>query len=91
MAGFLKEEREMFRIRNGFLSVGLVLIIMSPGACQSPVIPNSGADYKLVSIAEGLQNPWSMAFLPNGDMLITERPGPIRERPAFRDGGAFRG
>lgn len=29
-------------------------------------------------IARGLQHPWSMAFLPNGKMLVTERPGRLR-------------
>ena len=29
-------------------------------------------------VASGLQNPWSLAFLPNGDMLVTERPGRLR-------------
>ncbi len=38
------------------------------------------ADYPLrVSvIANGLQNPWSLAFLPGGDLLVTERPGRLR-------------
>ena len=40
-------------------------------------------DYRVVTVAEGLVNPWSMAFLPNGDMLITERPGRLR---IVRDG-----
>jgi len=35
-------------------------------------------DFRLVTVAEGLVNPWSMAFLPNGDMLLTERPGRLR-------------
>ena len=35
-------------------------------------------DYRIVTVADGLVNPWSMAFLPNGDMLITERPGRLR-------------
>lgn len=30
------------------------------------------------TIAEGLQNVWSMAFLPDGRMLVTERPGRMR-------------
>ncbi|NNM33718.1 MAG: PQQ-dependent sugar dehydrogenase, partial [Gemmatimonadetes bacterium] len=40
-------------------------------------------DYRLVSVAEGLIHPWSMAFLPGGDMLVTERPGRLR---IVRDG-----
>ncbi len=34
--------------------------------------------YRVVTVAEGLVNPWSMAFLPGGDLLITERPGRLR-------------
>mgnify|MGYP006188789269 CR=1 FL=1 len=30
------------------------------------------------TVAEGLQNVWSMAFLPDGSMLVTERPGRMR-------------
>lgn len=29
-------------------------------------------------LAEGLVNPWSIAFLPDGDILVTERPGRLR-------------
>ena len=39
--------------------------------------------FRVVTVAEGLENPWSMAFLPNGDMLVTERPGRVR---IIRDG-----
>jgi glucose/arabinose dehydrogenase len=35
-------------------------------------------DYRVVTIAEGLIQPWSIAFLPGGDALITERPGRLR-------------
>ncbi|MBE9155348.1 PQQ-dependent sugar dehydrogenase [Nodosilinea sp. LEGE 06152] len=31
-----------------------------------------------VTLIEGLEHPWSMVWLPNGDMLITERPGRLR-------------
>ncbi|MBN1238729.1 MAG: PQQ-dependent sugar dehydrogenase [Gammaproteobacteria bacterium] len=33
---------------------------------------------RVVAVAEGLSHPWSLAFLPNGDMLVTERPGRLR-------------
>ena len=35
-------------------------------------------DYRVVTVAEGLVEPWSIAFLPGGDMLVTERPGRLR-------------
>ena len=37
-----------------------------------------------MTVAEGLVNPWGLAFLPNGKMLVTERPG--RMRVVDRDG-----
>ena len=39
--------------------------------------------YELESVVKGLEHPWSMAWLPNGDMLVTERPGRLR---VVRDG-----
>ena len=37
-----------------------------------------GEQFKVVTFVEGLKNPWSMAWLPNGDMLVTERGGALR-------------
>jgi len=37
-----------------------------------------GVAFDVVTVAEGLQNPWGMAFLPGGKMLVTERPGRLR-------------
>lgn len=34
--------------------------------------------YRVVTVVEGLVHPWSMAWLPSGDMLVTERPGRLR-------------
>ena len=41
-------------------------------------LDTAGAKLRVVPVAKGLANPWSIAFLPNGDMLVTERPGRLR-------------
>jgi glucose/arabinose dehydrogenase len=42
--------------------------------------PSTAADATLdvATIARGLEHPWSLAFLPDGRMLVTERPGRLR-------------
>lgn len=42
------------------------------------------ARFRMVTVAAGLDHPWSLAFLPDGRMLVTERPG--RLRIVARDG-----
>ncbi|MFQ3622919.1 MAG: PQQ-dependent sugar dehydrogenase [Acetobacteraceae bacterium] len=40
-------------------------------------------NYRQVAVAEGLEHPWSIAWLPDGTALVTERPGRLR---AIRNG-----
>lgn len=41
-------------------------------------ISSEKLNYKVDTIATGLQNPWGLTFLPNNDLLVTERDGEIR-------------
>jgi hypothetical protein len=63
----------------------LHILLISTGAClptwaqdRSSVIHSEKQSFRLVTLLTGLENPWSMAFLPDGRMLITERAGRLR-------------
>ena len=38
----------------------------------------SAAKFRVETVATGLEVPWAFAFLPNGNLLFTERPGRVR-------------
>lgn len=40
--------------------------------------PSGKVQVKVEVVASGLEVPWGLAFLPNGDALVTERPGRVR-------------
>ncbi len=61
-----------------FIVVGLLLSVVTPVLGQAPVLRSANHDYRVVKVAEGLMNPWAIAFLPGGDILITEKPGRLR-------------
>lgn len=62
-----------------FASLGLFLL----GACHAATDTSEPRAYHVEVLTDELSHPWSMAFLPNGDVLITERAGRLR---IFRNG-----
>jgi glucose/arabinose dehydrogenase len=64
------------------LPASLVLIACAAPAqnpaLQSPTPASTPGVVHAVPVAEGLVNPWGLAFLPDGRMLVTERPGRLR-------------
>jgi glucose/arabinose dehydrogenase len=59
-------------------SVALALVVCLSGSM--PMAPLAAAEpkFKIVTIAEGLDDPWAIAALPSGDVLVTEKAGRLR-------------
>ncbi|MEM7225135.1 MAG: PQQ-dependent sugar dehydrogenase [Pseudomonadota bacterium] len=61
------------------LALPLLLAACAPvGAEDIGVQSSERHDFRVVTVAEDLDHPWGLAFLPNGDMLVTERRGRLR-------------
>jgi glucose/arabinose dehydrogenase len=61
-----------------------VLAALAPLPAMAQTFPSSAGALGIETVARGLDHPWALAFLPDGRMLITERPG--RLNIATRDG-----
>ena len=71
--------KEIFMIRICWMLATLSLIVaVTVAFAQAPVVRSADHDFRVVTVADGLVNPWSIAFLPDGDVLISERPGRLR-------------
>jgi aldose sugar dehydrogenase len=62
----------------------VVLLAIVPARGQAQTFPSSAGPIAVTTVARGLVEPWSLAFLPDGRMLVTEKPG--RMRIVARDG-----
>jgi aldose sugar dehydrogenase len=67
-------------MRRTYLSLAAVAL----AASMTTIVSGQGTfksslhDYRVVTVVDALVQPWSIAFIPGGDMLITERPGRLR-------------
>ena len=67
-----------------YLSIARAAVLICTALALNPVpasaqtIKTQDHAIRVVKVVEGLEYPWGLAFLPDGRMLVTERPGRMR-------------
>lgn len=65
-----------FHIKS-FICLALMVLSSCAQAEDNQTVTSQQADFRVVKVAQELNHPWSLAFLPGGDYLVTERRGKL--------------
>jgi len=68
-----------------FLALAAFVLISQQGLAAGRAIGTEAGRIKVETVVNGLDHPWGLAFLPDGRILVTERPGQLRL--VSKDGG----
>jgi len=67
----------------GASAAAALLVLLPGGTAQAQDEASSATPYKITAVAEGLDHPWNLTFMPDGSILVVQLPGQIR---VLRDG-----
>jgi aldose sugar dehydrogenase len=72
--------RDRALTRRGFIASGAAIAtaFSARGALAAETFPAAAGPLRLVTLVQDIENPWSFAFMPDGRLLINERPGRMR-------------
>src|SRR5688500_17692585 len=66
----------------------VAVLALVPAVAAAQAIRSEEHAFRVVKVVDGLERPWSLAFLPDGRMLVTEKAGTLR---VVKDGKLERG
>ncbi|WP_417567026.1 PQQ-dependent sugar dehydrogenase [Marinobacter sp.] len=82
LAGWLFARLSASRLRSegshSATSMALCCLVVGVAWPYGSAKAQSEMNYSVETVASGLERPWSLAFLPAGGALVTERPGRLR-------------
>jgi len=61
-----------------FTALSLAALALASPALAQDLVSSEQADFTVETLAQGLEYPWAIAFLPSGEMLVSEREGRLR-------------
>src|SRR5690554_3015482 len=68
----------MTSISRLFAAIALAAAFASPALTAAQEVETEKVKISVETVASGLEHPWALAFLPDGNFLVTERPGRLR-------------
>jgi len=68
----------MTSISRLFAAIALAAAFASPALTAAQEVETEKVKISVETVASGLEHPWAIAFLPDGNFLVTERPGRLR-------------
>jgi glucose/arabinose dehydrogenase len=60
------------------LAAAVSVLTVTSATAEPRSFPSSAGSLAVETVARGLVSPWALAFLPDGRVLVTERPGRLR-------------
>ena len=68
----------MVRMAARMVLIGVALCACVPADAVDRIFQTDAGAIRVTTIADGLSRPWAIDFLPDGRMIVTERPGRLR-------------
>jgi glucose/arabinose dehydrogenase len=65
-------------MKSAAITCALFLVVAVDAGAAPQTFPSSAGNLTIETVASGLANPWALAFLPDGRILVTEKPGRMR-------------
>ena len=73
-------DKSSSRLRLGAVAgaIAVLAFALAHSSARSTTLDTKEAKLNIDTFAKGLEHPWGLALLPDGRMLVTERPGRLR-------------